>query len=130
MSTLREIKTGAEPRPGAEPGEVRHKRRRKRRRKRPKGIPAPIVFYTTGTLSLMSSTLVYLRGGWLLLFSIATSLLLLAALLINERVGFSGTHRARRASEARDKFTMLETAVLFVLLLLGIYVSIVSWMTM
>ncbi len=66
----------------------------------------------------------------MLFFSIATSLLLLAVLLINDRIGFSGTRRARRASEARDKFTMLESAVLFTLLLLGTYLTITAWATM
>ena len=123
---MREINTGTEPRPG----EVRRRRRRKRRRKRRLGIPAPIVFYTAGTLSLMSSVLVYLRGGWSFLFSIGVSALLVVALIINERIGFYGSRRARRASEARDKFTMLEVVVLFTLLLLGIYVSILAWVTL
>ncbi len=50
--------------------------------------------------------------------------LLLAALIINERTGFYRSRRARRPTEPRDKMNMLEVGILFVLLLLNIFVTV------
>jgi hypothetical protein len=56
-------------------------------------------------------------------------LLLLAVLLINERFGFYRSRRARQTGEGRGKFTRLQTALLFALLFLGIFISITAWVT-
>ena len=101
----------------------RHRRRR-RRRTRGLGVPAPVVFYSVGAVAAVGAGLTYMRGGLFVIFSVIAALLILAALLINERAGFYQSRRARRPSEARDKFTMLEVAVLFVLLLLSIFLTV------
>ena len=72
----------------------------------------------------MSSGLVYQLGERFLAFSIAACVLLVIGLLLNERTGFYRSRRARRPSDARDKFTMLEVAVLFALLLLNVFVTV------
>ena len=119
MSARHEIPTQPEP------GSSSRRRRKRRRRKRRLGVPAPVVFYTVGVLATMSIGLLYLRGGVLFLgFSVVSSLFILAVLLINEQTGFYRSRRARRHTESRDKFTMLEVAVLFALLLLGIYLTV------
>ena len=125
MSATHEIHPRPEPVHGPSP---RRRRRRRRRKKRKFGVPAPIVFYTVGVLATASAGLMYVRGGMFVVFSVVSSLLILLALLINERGGFYRTRRARRPSEARDKFTMLEVAVLFALLLLGIYQTVMELM--
>ena len=109
----------------------RHARRKRRRPRRKRGlkIPAPMVFYATAGLAAMSSALVYLKGEQFLGFSIGSCLLILATLLLNERFGFSTSKRLRRSHEARNKFNELEIAALFVLLMLGIFVSVVAWAT-
>ncbi len=108
-----------------EPGSSSRRRRKRRRRKPRVGVPAPVVFYVVGVLATMSVGLLYLRGGVLFLgFSVVSSLLIMAVLLINEQTGFYRSRRVRRHNESRDKFTMLEVAVLFVLLLLGIFLTV------
>ncbi len=126
MATPHEIHPRPEPVPG--PPRRRHRRRR-RRKKRRLGVPAPVVFYSVAVLATMSAGLMYVRGGMFIIFSVISSLLILAALLINEHGGFYQSRRARRPSEARDKFTMLEVAILFALLLLGIYQTVTELMT-
>lgn len=125
MASRQEIQTRPEPTPGSSS----HGRRKRRRRKRRLGVPAPVVFYVVAVLATMSTGLVYLRGRVFVGFTVVSSLLILAALLINERTGFYRSRRARRPSEARDKFTMLEVAVLFALLLFGIYLTVIELAT-
>ena len=92
-------------------------------------MPAPVVFYSVAALATLSAGLVYLLGSRFLAFSVGSSLLLLAALIINERTGFYRSRRARRPNEGRDKMTMLEVAVLFALLLLNIFLTVFVWAT-
>ena len=103
------------------------KSKRRRRRKRRLAIPAPLVFYATAGLAAMCFALVYVKGDRFLDFSIGSCLLILVTLIINERVGFSKSKRARRSYEARNKFTDLEITLLFGLLMLGIFVSVLAW---
>lgn len=106
----------------------RHRRRRQRKKKKRKlSIPAPLVFYLTSGLSVLSTGLVYLRGTTYLAFSIAASVLILAALLINESYGFSQSKQIRRSYEARTNFTKMEVFLLFGLLMAAIYVSVSAW---
>ena len=108
----------------------RHTRgKRRRRRKRRLAIPAPVVFYATAGLAAMCFALVYVKGERFLGFSIGSCLLILATLIINERFGFSQSKRLRRSHEARNKFSDLEVATLFGLLMLGIFVSLLAWAT-
>ena len=125
---MEEIDVPRHPASGSKRRHARGKRRRSRRKRR-LGIPAPIVFYATAGLAAMSFALVYMKGERFLGFSIGSCLLILAALIINERVGFSTSKRLRRSHEARDKFSKLEVAALFGLLMLGIFVSVVVWAT-
>lgn len=110
-------------------GSKRRRIKGKRRRRRRLAIPAPIVFYATVALALMSFVLVYVKGDRFLGFSIGSCLLILATLILNDRIGFAISRRLRRSYEARDKFNELEIAALFVLLMLGIFVSVVAWAT-
>ncbi len=107
----------------------RTRSKRRRRHKRRLAIPAPVVFYATAGLAAMCFALVYVKGERFLGFSIGSCLLILATLIINERVGFSQSKRARRSYEARNKFNGLEVAALFGLLMLGIFVSVLAWAT-
>ena len=101
MAVRHEIPTRPEP----EPGSSSRRRRKRRRQKRRLGVPAPVVFYTVGVLATMSVGLLYMRGGMLFLgFSVVSSLLILAVLLINEQTGFYRSRRARRfVSTARRR---------------------------
>ena len=119
MSAMREIKTQS----GSSSGTSR-RRRKRRRRKRSFGVPAPVVFYAVGAFAAMSAGLVYVLEGPFLVFSILSCVLLLAALIINERTGFYRSRRARRPTEPRDKMNMLEVGLLFVLLILNIFLIV------
>ncbi len=125
---MEEIDVPRHPASGSKRRHARGKRRRSRRKRR-LGIPAPIVFYATAGLAAMSFALVYMKGERFLGFSIGSCLLILAMLILNERVGFSTSKRLRRSHEARDKFSKVEVAALFGLLMLGIFVSVVAWAT-
>ena len=118
-----------DPRPTSGSRRRHTKSKRRRRRKRRLTIPAPVVFYATAGLAAMCFALVYVKGDPFLGFSIGSCLLILATLIINDRVGFSLSKRARRSYEARNKFNGLEVATLFSLLMLGIYVSVLVWAT-
>ena len=129
MSAMQEVDI----RKATPPSEIRPGRRRKRRRKksvkRRLSIPAPLVFYATATLAALSTAVVYLWGDRFLGFSLGACLLIIITLLVNERAGFSRSRQVRRSHEARDKFTILEVAVLFVLLLGCIFISVLVWVT-
>lgn len=107
-------------------GSRRRTTRRKRRRRR-LAIPAPVVFYVTTGLAVVSFALAYVKGGGFVGFSAGSCLLILIVLIVNERVGFSTSRRLRRSHEARDKFTELEVVALFCLLMLGLFVSLAVW---
>ncbi len=87
------------------------------------------MFYATAGLAAMCFALVYVKGERFLGFSIGSCLLILVTLIINDRGGFSKSKRARRSYEARNKFTDLEITLLFGLLMLGIFVSVLAWAT-
>ncbi len=125
---MEEIDVRRHPASGSKHRHAKSKRRRSRRRRRLE-IPAPLVFYATAGLAAMSFALVYVKGEQFLGFSIGSCLLILATLILNERYGFSTSKRMRRSHEARNKFSELEVATLFGLLMLGIYVSVVAWAT-
>ena len=90
-------------------------------------MPAWLVFYATGGLGLAGAGLVYLRGTTFLPLSLGASLLILLALVINDRSGFTRSKRLRRSGEARVKLEDWEVAVLFVLLLLNVFLSVQAW---
>ncbi len=125
---MEEIDVPRHPASGSKRRHARGKRRRSRRKRR-LGIPAPIVFYATAGLAAMSFALVYMKGERFLGFSIGSCLLILAALIINERVGFTTSKLLRRSHQAREKFNDLEVAALFGLLMFGIFASVVAWAT-
>ncbi len=125
---MEEIDVPRHPASGSKHRHAKSKRRRSRRRRRLE-IPSPLVFYATAGLAAMSIALVYVKGERFLGFSIGSCLLIFATLIINERYGFSTSQRLRRSHEARNKFSELEVAALFGLLMLGIFVSVVVWAT-
>ncbi len=125
---MEEIDVPRHPASGSKRRHARGKRRRPRRKRR-LALPVPLVFYATAGLAAMSFALVYVKGDQFLGFSIGSCLLILATLILNERYGFSTSKRMRRSHEARNKFSELEVATLFGLLMFGIFVSVVAWAT-
>ena len=87
-----------------------------------------MVFYAVAGLSAASSGLVYLRGGRYMGLSVGACVLILAVLIINERMGFAKTKQARRPYEARHQFNRSEITILFLLLILGIFLSVTAWL--
>ena len=99
-------------------------KKKRRRRKKRLAIPAGLVFYTTVILALAGNGIVYLKGHGFLTFSVSACILIVIVLLINERGGFTRSRRMRRSDESRVSFNDTEILTLFILLMIGIFVSI------
>jgi amino acid permease len=105
-----------------------HQKKKRRRRKKRLAIPAGLVFYTTATLALISSAIVYLEGHNFLAYSASVCILITIVLFVNERGGFTRSKRMRRTGETRVSFNDTEILILFILLMIGIFVSVVAFL--
>lgn len=119
---------GLEAVPGPKDRDKREPPKKKRRRKKRLAIPAGLVFYTTAVLALASSGIVYLEGHNFLAFSAGVCILIAVVLFINERGGFTRSRRMRRSDETRVSFNDTEILILFILLMIGIFVSVVAFL--
>ena len=102
---------------------------RRRRRKRRFSVPAGFAFYATTLLALSSFVLLFLRGGRFMGFAVGSCVLILITLIINERAGFSRPRRSRRSVRTAGRFTKLEVAFLFLLLMFGVFLNVFVWVT-
>lgn len=94
----------------------RNKSRRERRDKKV-GLPAPAVFWLVAPFGATGvvAPLVWDYGWAWMTFSMI--LVQIGVLLINDRRGFIRSREMRRAYEARRHFSIMETIVLFVLVM-------------
>ncbi len=91
-------------------------------------VSAGLVFYVTAGFAGMSGGLVYLWGQRFLALSIIGAVLALSVLIIDERTGFTNSRRLRRIGERRINFNKVEVVILFGLLMLEVYVSVLAWL--
>jgi len=90
---------------------------RKRRSQKKRGLPAWVVFWLVAPIGAAGvATPVILEVEWVALTGFAI-LLQIGMLLINDRKGFIRSREMRRAYEARRHFSILETIVLFLLIM-------------
>ena len=113
---------------GSQDRDQQPSKKKRRKRKKRLAIPAGLVFYTTAILALASSGIVYLEGHDFLAFSAGVCILIAIVLFINERGGFTRSKRMRRSGETRVAFNDTEILILFILLMIGIFVSVVAFL--
>ncbi len=90
---------------------------KKRRSQKKRGLPAWVVFWLVAPIGAAGVvTPVILDVQWVALTG-AAILLQIGMLLINDRKGFIRSREMRRAYEARRHFSILETIVLFLLIM-------------
>lgn len=90
---------------------------KKRRSERTRGLPAIVVFWLIAPLGVAGvATPVVIDVQWVWLTA-AAIVLQIWILLINDRKGFIRSREMRRAYEARRHFSILETIVLFLLIM-------------
>lgn len=90
---------------------------RRERRDRKVGLPAPVVFWLIAPFGAASiAAPVVWEYGWVW-FTLSMILVQIGILLLNDRRGFIRSREMRRAYEARRHFSILETIVLFLLIM-------------
>jgi hypothetical protein len=90
---------------------------KKRRSDKTRGLPAIVVFWLVapfGAAGIALPVVMDVQWVWL---TAAAIVLQISMLLINDRKGFIRSREMRRAYEARRHFSILETIVLFLLIM-------------
>lgn len=107
----------------ASTGNSQRKRKKRRHRSRKRGLPAHLVFYLIGALSVVSIGLMFLPELYWLAAGGGACLLIAWVLFLNDHTGFVRSKQMRRAHEPRRHFTMAEQAILLGLLVLNVVVA-------
>ena len=95
----------------------KHSSSKKRRSDKKRGLPAIVVFWLVAPFGVAGVALpVVIDVQWVWLTAAAV-ILQIWMLLINDRKGFIRSREMRRAHEARRHFSILETIVLFLLIM-------------
>ena len=95
----------------------KHSAGKKRRSDKKVGLPAIVVFWLVapfGVAGVGLPVVLDVQWVWLTAFAVALQIWML---LINDRKGFIRSREMRRAYEARRHFSILETIVLFLLIM-------------
>ena len=90
---------------------------KKRRSDKPRGLPAIVVFWLVapfGVAGIGLPVVLDVQWVWLTAFAIVLQIWML---LINDRKVFIRSREMRRAYEARRHFSILETIILFLLIM-------------
>ena len=91
--------------------------KRNKRRDRKIGLPAIVVFWLVAPLGVAGAALpVVLNYGWVYL-TFSAILVQIGILMLNDRRGFIRSREMRRAYESRRHFSILETIILFLLIM-------------
>lgn len=93
------------------------------------GLPAIVVFYLVAPVGVAGAILPFsLNLGWSWM-SLSAIFVQVAVLMTNDRRGFIRSREVRRAYEARRHFSMFETIVLFLLIMVNILVVAFAFLT-